>query len=172
MEFSPVAVLAGGEHDHRLSRLQHDAWQGPLSRRARVVGQIGTLQVDLNLTAIEELDPVRRVPVLIDQRPRVERHELRDDDATEVRFPRSFAVDHPACRNEKPSQDPEALADQYGWCLHSTSTPPRTDCIRMPYFESEPKFTRPRTPGGSNGLDSCVFTSKTAKSSDAAVVRG
>ena len=84
MELPLPAILAGGEHDAVLVRLQHDVRQHPLALVHVVVGQGAARQGHGRVGAVVQLDPVAGIAVGVRQHGLVPGHDLGDVHAVSV----------------------------------------------------------------------------------------
>ena len=74
------AVFAGGEDDHKRFWGNVGGRETPFARIARAVRQRPVQQIDAVGRGVLEFNPIRGIPVLIHERPRVAGHEFGDAD--------------------------------------------------------------------------------------------
>ena len=74
------AVLAGGKDHEVLARPDQDVRESPLCQVQRVVGQVVTAEKGGVSTRVVKLDPVRGIPVLIDDHGACRAHGQFQDD--------------------------------------------------------------------------------------------
>ena len=73
------AVFVAGEYDHRLAGRQHGGRERPMIDAGVVVGQLPTAQVDVGGGRVVNLDPVRRIAVLVAEPAGIGGHEFGND---------------------------------------------------------------------------------------------
>ena len=72
------ALLSGCEHEQVFVCAERPRGESPFRGIRRIVGEVVTGKVHGGGGRVPNLDPVRRIPVFIEQRAAVVRHELRD----------------------------------------------------------------------------------------------